>query len=89
MGRLHMTSATLVLIPLSLFLKRSRSTSAFTKGLLFAGMVTYLIPVEVLLWSWFDSERITPTQLCAIAIILLMVGFVQRDISKRSETRTV
>lgn len=54
------------------------------KGPLFAGMVTYVIPVEALLWSWIDNERVTPLQISAIAIVLLMVGIVQWDIVRRS-----
>ncbi len=54
------------------------------KGPLFAGLVTYVIPVEALMWSWFDNERVTLVQISAIAIVLLMVGIVQRDIVRRS-----
>lgn len=50
------------------------------KGPLFAGMVTYVIPLEVLMWSWFDNELITLLQISAIVIVLLMVGIVQQDI---------
>ena len=55
-----------------------------SKGPLFAGMVTYVIPAEALLWSWLDNERISSIQLAAIAVVLLMVGIVQRDIIRRS-----
>ncbi len=55
-----------------------------SKGSLFASLVTYVIPVEALMWSWVDNERVTAIQIVAIAIILLMVGFVQRDIVRRS-----
>ena len=54
------------------------------KGPLFAGLSTYVIPVEALLWSWFDQEMVTSIQITAIAIVLLMVGIVQRDIIRRS-----
>ncbi|MBT4266726.1 MAG: DMT family transporter [Deltaproteobacteria bacterium] len=55
------------------------------KGPLFAGMVTYVIPLEALMWSWFDNERITLMQISAIIIVLLMVGIVQRDIIQRGK----
>ncbi len=55
------------------------------KGPLFAGMVTYVIPVEALMWSWLDNERITLMQVSAILIVLLIVGIVQRDIVHRSK----
>lgn len=47
------------------------------QGPLFAGMVTYVIPVLALFWGQFDKERLTTTQLLAIAGVLCMVAFVQ------------
>jgi drug/metabolite transporter (DMT)-like permease len=55
------------------------------KGPLFAGMVTYVIPTEALMWSWFDDEHISLTQITAIVIVLLVVVIVQRDIVRRSQ----
>ncbi len=55
------------------------------KGPLFAGMVTYVIPIQALMWSWLDNERVTLIQISAITIVLLMVGIVQRDIVRRSK----
>ncbi len=52
-------------------------------GPLYAGMVTYVIPFGALIWSWIDKEKITTMQITAITIVLLMVGIVQRDITKR------
>lgn len=49
-------------------------------GPLFAGMVTYVIPIEALMWSWVDNERVTILQVSAILIVLIVVGVVQRDI---------
>lgn len=46
-------------------------------GPLFAGMVTYLIPIGAILWGWVDHEPITPLQLAALVGILLMVAVVQ------------
>ncbi|MCA9240291.1 MAG: DMT family transporter [Planctomycetales bacterium] len=46
-------------------------------GPLFAGMVTYVVPVIALFWGAFDGERITPQQLGAIAGVLSMVALVQ------------
>jgi drug/metabolite transporter (DMT)-like permease len=54
-------------------------------GPLFAGMVTYVIPVEALMWSWVDNERITLMQVSAILMVLLVVGVVQRDIVRRNK----
>ena len=58
-----------------------------SNGPLFAGMVTYVIPVEALMWSWLDNERITLMQVSAILIVLLVVGVVQRDIVHRNKKR--
>ncbi len=55
------------------------------KGALFAGMVTYVIPVGALFWSWVDNESLTTMQILAVVIILLMVGMVQRNIVKQEQ----
>ncbi|NOY29233.1 MAG: EamA family transporter [Planctomycetes bacterium] len=47
------------------------------QGPLFAGMVTYVVPVLALFWGQYDSERLTGTQLAAIGGVLTMVAFVQ------------
>lgn len=47
------------------------------QGPLFAGMVTYVIPVMALFWGQFDKERLTATQLLAIGGVLAMVALVQ------------
>jgi drug/metabolite transporter (DMT)-like permease len=46
-------------------------------GPLFAGMVTYVVPVVAMLWGQFDGERISGAQLFAIAGVLAMVTLVQ------------
>ncbi len=46
-------------------------------GPLFAGMVTYVVPVVAMLWGLFDGERISGSQLFAIAGVLAMVTLVQ------------
>jgi drug/metabolite transporter (DMT)-like permease len=48
-----------------------------TQGPLFAGMVTYVIPVVALMWGQFDREPLTGAQVAAIAGVLTMVAFVQ------------
>lgn len=48
-------------------------------GPLYAGMVTYLIPVVALLWGVWDGEPLTGVQLGALAGILAMVALVQSD----------
>ncbi|MCP3901428.1 MAG: DMT family transporter, partial [Desulfobacteraceae bacterium] len=54
-------------------------------GPLFASMVTYVIPIEALMWSWLDNERITFMQVSTILIVLLVVCVVQRDIVHRNK----
>lgn len=48
-----------------------------TQGPLFAGMVTYVVPMIALLWGQVDGERLTGRQLAAIAGALAMVAIVQ------------
>ena len=52
------------------------------KGPLFAGLVTYVVPLGALLWSWLDHETITSKQIFALGGVLLIVIVVQRDIIK-------
>lgn len=47
------------------------------RGPLFAGMVTYVIPVVAIIWGWIDSEYISMMQLAAIAGIILSLAMVQ------------
>jgi drug/metabolite transporter (DMT)-like permease len=53
-------------------------------GPLFAGMVTYLIPLGALLWGWFDDERVTWLQMGALLGIFAMVALVQVGSAQRS-----
>lgn len=48
-----------------------------TKGPLFAGMVTYVVPTLALVWGAVDGEVITSRQLSAMAGVLGMVALVQ------------
>ncbi|NOZ40495.1 MAG: EamA family transporter [Planctomycetes bacterium] len=48
-----------------------------SQGPLFAGMVTYVVPVLALFWGQFDKERLTLIQLLAIGGVLAMVAIVQ------------
>ncbi|QDT74894.1 DMT family transporter [Lacipirellula limnantheis] len=48
-----------------------------TQGPLFAGMVTYVVPMIALLWGQVDGERLTSRQLAAIGGALAMVAIVQ------------
>ena len=48
-----------------------------TRGPLYAGMVTYVIPVEALLLGWLDGERVTPLQGVALGVVLASVALVQ------------
>jgi drug/metabolite transporter (DMT)-like permease len=47
------------------------------QGPLFAGMVTYVIPLVALAWGQYDSERLTTLQVAAIMGVLSMVALVQ------------
>jgi drug/metabolite transporter (DMT)-like permease len=47
------------------------------QGPLFAGMVTYVIPVLALAWGQFDGEKLTSLQLSAMAGVLMMDALVQ------------
>jgi drug/metabolite transporter (DMT)-like permease len=47
------------------------------QGPLFAGMVTYVIPLVALGWGQYDSERLTTLQIVAIMGVLAMVALVQ------------
>jgi drug/metabolite transporter (DMT)-like permease len=48
-----------------------------TRGPLFAGMVTYIIPLVALLWGQVDHERLSALQVAAMAGVLAMVALVQ------------
>jgi drug/metabolite transporter (DMT)-like permease len=47
------------------------------RGPLFAGMVTYVVPVLALMWGALDGETITTRQMAAMAGVLVMVAMVQ------------
>jgi drug/metabolite transporter (DMT)-like permease len=47
------------------------------EGPLFAGMVTYVVPLFALMWGAADGETITSRQLLAMAGVLSMVALVQ------------
>ena len=59
-------------LAISLFYKLIRD-----HGPLFAGMVTYLVPVGAVLWGWADAERVTLAQLLALAGVFISVAVVQ------------
>ena len=59
------------------------------RGPLFAGMVTYVIPVIALIAGAVDGEYISPLQIIAIVGILLMVAIVQWPASIRKTAVTV
>jgi len=52
------------------------------QGPLFAGMVTYVVPVLAMLWGAYDHEKITPEQMGAMAGVLAMVALVQYGAAK-------
>lgn len=56
-----------------------------TQGPLFAGMVTYVVPMIALVWGQLDGERLTGRQLAAIAGVLSMVALVQWGAAKPPE----
>ncbi len=47
------------------------------RGPLFAGMVTYVVPMVALFWGWQTNETITLVQVLAMAGVLAMVALVQ------------
>ena len=47
------------------------------QGPLFAGMVTYLVPLGAVVWGLADGEQITGKQMLALGGVLVMVGVVQ------------
>jgi len=48
-----------------------------THGPLYAGMVTYIIPLGALAWGWFDDEIVTGTQLLALLGVFAGIAMVQ------------
>lgn len=58
------------------------------RGPLFAGMVTYVLPVIALAWGYHDGETISATQLLAIAGLLAMVALVQSSQANYAAAKT-
>ncbi len=61
------------------------------RGPLYAGMVTYVVPIGALVFGWIGHERITAVQVAALVGILAMVGLVQfegKGGSKESDEAT-
>jgi drug/metabolite transporter (DMT)-like permease len=56
------------------------------RGPLYAGMVTYLVPLGALLWGWADAEKVTARQLGALLGVLAMVAVVQLDLARRESS---
>ena len=54
------------------------------KGPLFAGMVTYVIPLGAIFWGMLDGEEITRTQLVAMTGLLFTVALVQWPIKAKN-----
>ena len=48
-----------------------------THGPLYAGMVTYVIPIGAMVWGWADNETITAGQLVALGGVFIAVALVQ------------
>ncbi|WP_218932081.1 DMT family transporter [Adhaeretor mobilis] len=48
-----------------------------TEGPLFAGMVTYVVPMMALVWGGYDKEKLTTTEIVGVAGTLAMVALVQ------------
>lgn len=47
------------------------------RGPLFAGMVTYVVPIGAVAWGWGDGETITAIQIASLLGVLAMVALVQ------------
>jgi len=56
------------------------------QGPLFAGMVTYVVPILALFWGQLDDERLTLLQLIAMGGVLAMVALVQWGAAADSPT---
>jgi drug/metabolite transporter (DMT)-like permease len=54
------------------------------QGPLFAGMVTYVVPVLAALWGTYDREKITPQQIAAMIGVLTMVALVQSSAAQQT-----
>lgn len=48
-----------------------------THGPLYAGMVTYVVPIGAVIWGWADGETITAGQLAALVGVFVAVAMVQ------------
>lgn len=59
------------------------------RGPLFAGLVTYIVPLGALLWGWADSEKVTALQFVALLGVLAMVGVVQWELSRSAQSSKV
>ena len=57
------------------------------RGPLFAGMVTYVVPLGAVLWGVLDGERLTLWQCVALAGVLGAVALVQSGQLRRSAAR--
>lgn len=57
------------------------------RGPLFAGMVTYVIPIVALAWGYVDNETVSAAQLVGIAGLLAMVALVQSSQANYATSR--
>lgn len=55
-----------------------------SRGPLFAGMVTYVVPIVAMGWGLLDEERITTRQVVAVVGVLSMVALVQAPAPNRA-----
>jgi len=60
-----------------------------THGPLYAGMVTYVIPLGALTWGWFDGETVTGAQLVALGGVFAAVAMVQYKTDRRPRPRAL
>ena len=58
------------------------------RGPLFAGLVTYIVPLGALLWGWADAEKVTALQFLALLGVLSMVAVVQWELSRASRSNS-
>lgn len=57
------------------------------EGPLFAGMVTYVVPMLALVWGSMDREKLTTAEIVGVMGTLAMVALVQWPAGKRVETK--
>lgn len=56
----------------------------YSKGPLFAGMVTNVVPIGAMAWGWADGEPVNGTQIIALIGLISMVTIVQLGAARKT-----